>query len=98
MFDNAGGHVVATAHTMSPRDTGTAPRPARRRLPALARRATQHGLVLSAVAVTVLLCATALAALAALTGSSVQAGAVRRLAADPDAQVAVNASFTATGM
>lgn len=98
MFDTAGVHVVATAHTMSPRDPRTAPRPARRRLPALARRATQHGLVLSAVAVTVLLCATALAALAALTGSSVQAGAVRRLAADPDAQVAVNASFTAAGM
>ena len=54
--------------------------------------------MLAAVAVTVLLCATALAALAALAGSSVQAGAVRRLAADPNAQVNVNASYRAGGM
>ncbi|MEV0479951.1 ABC transporter permease [Streptomyces sp. NPDC050508] len=47
---------------------------------------------------TVLLCATALAALTALAGSSVQAGAVRRLAADPNAQVNVNASYRAGGM
>ncbi|MER6084598.1 ABC transporter permease [Streptomyces sp. NPDC001833] len=47
---------------------------------------------------TVLLCATALAALTTLAGSSVQAGAVRRLAADLDAQVSVNASFRAGGM
>ncbi|MFI1028301.1 FtsX-like permease family protein [Streptomyces sp. NPDC020951] len=47
---------------------------------------------------TVLLCATALAALTALAGSSVQAGAVRRLAADVDAQVSVHASFRAGGM
>ncbi|MET7451387.1 ABC transporter permease [Streptomyces sp. NPDC005574] len=45
-----------------------------------------------------MLCTTALAALAALAGTSVQAGAVRRLAADPDAQVSVNASFRAGGM
>ncbi|MFJ4408952.1 FtsX-like permease family protein [Streptomyces sp. NPDC088910] len=64
----------------------------------MVRQATQHGLVLAAVAVTVLLCATALAALAALAGSSVQAGAVRRLAADLDAQVTVNAPFRAGGM
>ncbi|MGQ4482109.1 FtsX-like permease family protein [Streptomyces sp. SAS_276] len=54
--------------------------------------------MLAAVAVTVLLCATALAALMALAGSSVQAGAVRRLAADPGAQVNVNASYRAGGM
>ncbi|MEV1063918.1 ABC transporter permease [Streptomyces sp. NPDC050263] len=54
--------------------------------------------MLAAVALTVLLCATALAALTALAGSSVQAGAVRRLAADVDAQVSVNASFRAEGM
>ncbi|MFD4880486.1 FtsX-like permease family protein [Streptomyces sp. NPDC058420] len=54
--------------------------------------------MLAAVAVTVLLCATALAALTALAGSSVQAGAVRRLAADPGAQVNVNASYRAGGM
>ncbi|MET7685146.1 ABC transporter permease [Streptomyces sp. NPDC005423] len=54
--------------------------------------------MLAAVAVTVLLCATALATLAALAQSSVQAGAVRRLAADPGAQANVNASFSAGGM
>lgn len=69
-----------------------------RRIPASARRAAQHGLVLAAVAVTVLLCATALAALTAQAGSSVQDGAVRRLADDPGAQVTVSASFTADGM
>ncbi|MEU2421099.1 ABC transporter permease [Streptomyces sp. NPDC007851] len=58
----------------------------------------QHGLVLAAVAVTVLLCATALAVLTGLAGGSVQAGAVRRLAADPDAQVNAGASFRAGGM
>ncbi|MFJ8058842.1 FtsX-like permease family protein [Streptomyces sp. NPDC096142] len=67
-------------------------------MPVVARRAGRHGLVLAAVAVTVLLCATALAALTALAGSSVQAGAVRRLAADPGAQVNVNASYRAGGM
>ncbi|MFJ9247213.1 FtsX-like permease family protein [Streptomyces sp. NPDC101776] len=77
----------------------TALRPSsRRRLPAVARRATQHGLVLAAVSVTVLLCATALAALTALAGSSVQAGAVRRLAGDIGAQVNVNAAYRAGGM
>jgi hypothetical protein len=90
--------VVATALTSSPRRRRGSPRPARQRLPVVARRATQHGLVLTAVAVTVLLCATALAALAALAGSSVQAGAVQRLAADLDAQVSVSASFRAGGM
>ncbi|WP_329259366.1 ABC transporter permease [Streptomyces sp. NBC_01478] len=77
----------------------TALRPSsRRRLPAVARRAAQHGLVLAAVSVTVLLCATALAALTALAGSSVQAGAVRRLAGDIGAQVNVNAAYRAGGM
>ncbi|MGH1554361.1 hypothetical protein ACRAWF_27730 [Streptomyces sp. L7] len=95
MFDSAGVHVVATAVRSSPRRGPGAPRPARRRLPVVVRRAAQHGLVLAAVAVTVLLCATALATLASLAGSSVQAGAVRRLTADLDAQVNVNASFRA---
>ncbi|WP_405864156.1 ABC transporter permease [Streptomyces sp. NBC_01515] len=54
--------------------------------------------MLAAVSVTVLLCATALAALAALAGSSVQAGAVRRLAGDLGAQVNVNAAYRAGGM
>ncbi|MDX3114761.1 ABC transporter permease [Streptomyces scabiei] len=82
----------------SPRPSPGAPRSPRRRLPAAVRRATQHGPALAAVAVTVLLCATALAALAALAGSSVQDGAVRRLAGRPDAQVHVSASFRAGGM
>ncbi|MEU6350328.1 ABC transporter permease [Streptomyces sp. NPDC047072] len=47
---------------------------------------------------TVLLCATVLAALAALAGSSVQDGAVRRLAGRFDAQASVSASFRAGGM
>ncbi|MER6243563.1 ABC transporter permease [Streptomyces griseorubiginosus] len=47
---------------------------------------------------TVLLCATALAALAALAGSSVQDGAVRRLGGRIDAQASVSASFRAGGM
>lgn len=47
---------------------------------------------------TVLLCATALAALAALAGSSVQDGAVRRLAGRIDAQASVSASFRTGGM
>ncbi|WP_329271889.1 ABC transporter permease [Streptomyces pseudovenezuelae] len=64
----------------------------------MVRRATQHGPTLAAVAVTVLLCATALAALAALAGRSVQDGAVRRLAGRLDAQVSVSASFRAGGM
>ncbi|WOX13174.1 ABC transporter permease [Streptomyces sp. N50] len=98
MFDSAGVHVVATAFTSSSRRPPDAPRPTRRRIPAVARRAAQHGLVLAAVSVTVLLCATALAALAALAGSSVQAGAVRRLAEDLGAQVNVNAAYRAGGM
>ncbi|MEW1824314.1 ABC transporter permease [Streptomyces sp. NPDC088196] len=98
MFDSAGVHVVATALPSSSRRPPDAPRPTRGRLPVVARRAAQHGLVLAAVSVTVLLCATALAALAALAGSSVQAGAVRRLAADPNAQVNVNAAYRAGGM
>ncbi|MFD8819356.1 ABC transporter permease, partial [Streptomyces sp. NPDC059627] len=53
--------------------------------------------MLAAVAVTVLLCATALAALAALAGSSVQGGAVRRLAADLDAPVNLKATVRARG-
>ncbi|MEV5952243.1 ABC transporter permease [Streptomyces sp. NPDC051987] len=98
MVDTAGVRVVATASTSSSRRHPEAPRRAPQRLPVVVRRAVRHGLVLSSVAVTVLLCATALAALAALAGNSVQAGAVRRLAADPDAQVGVSASFRAGGM
>ncbi|SEO54887.1 ABC transporter permease [Actinacidiphila rubida] len=97
MVDSTGVHVVTTASPEAPRRPGV-PHRRRRRLPAAARRSTRHGLVLAAVAATVLLCATALAALATLAGGSVQSGTVRRLAADPGAQVAVNASYRAEGM
>lgn len=69
-----------------------------RRLPASVRRSAHHGLVLTAVAVTVLLAATVLAALAALAGNAVDQGARGRLAADPRAQVQVGADFQATGL
>ena len=69
-----------------------------RRLPASVRRSAHHGLVLTAVAVTVLLAATVLAALAALAGNAVDQGAGVRLAADPRAQVQVSAGFQATGL
>ncbi|WP_329172677.1 ABC transporter permease [Streptomyces sp. NBC_01477] len=98
MFDIAGVHVVATAFRSSARRRPGVPHRPRRRLPAVARRSTQHGLVLAAVAATVLLCATALSALAALAGGSVQSETVRRLAADLDTQVSVNASYRAGGM
>jgi hypothetical protein len=70
----------------------------RRRLPAAVRRSTQQGLALAAVTVSVLLCATALATLVTLAGSSVRSGEIRRLAADPDTRVSVTASFDAAGM
>ena len=69
-----------------------------RRLPPSVRRSAHHGLVLTAVAVTVLLAATVLAALAALAGNAVDQGAGVRLAADPRAQVQVSAGFQATGL
>lgn len=87
--------MVATACPSSARRRAGAPR---RRLPAVARRSTQHGLVLVAVAATVLLCATALCALAALAGGAVRSETVRRLSADADAQVLVNAGYRAGGM
>jgi hypothetical protein len=98
MFDSAG--LACGRHGLeffASARTG-APRPSRRRLPAVVRRAARHGSALAAVAVTVLLCATALAALAALAGSSVQDRAVRRLAGRLDAQASVSASFRAGGM
>ncbi|MFC1440404.1 ABC transporter permease [Streptacidiphilus sp. N1-10] len=69
-----------------------------RRLPPSVRRSAHHGLVLTAVAVTVLLAATVLAALAALAGNAVDQGAGTRLAADPRAQVQVGAGFQTTGL
>ncbi|CAG7618326.1 ABC transporter permease [Actinacidiphila bryophytorum] len=98
MVDTAGVHVVATASLTSPRRRPDPSHRPRRRLPAAARRSTRHGLVLAAVAATVLLCATALSTVAALAGSSVRSETVQRLAADTDAQVSVNASYRADGM
>ena len=69
-----------------------------RRLPPSVRRSAHHGLVLTAVAVTVLLAATVLAALAALAGNAVDQGAGTRLTADPRAQVQVSAGFQTTGL
>ncbi|MFC1408079.1 FtsX-like permease family protein [Streptacidiphilus sp. N1-12] len=71
---------------------------ARRALPPAVRGSVHHGLVLAATAVTVLLASTVLAALAALTTSSVDAGAAARLLADPRAEVGVSATYGAAGL
>lgn len=65
--------------------------------PAL-RRSAHHGLILAAVSLTVLLSGTVLAALTALATTSVDAGAARRLAAAPGAQVLLGADFRAAAM
>ncbi|MFD6437558.1 FtsX-like permease family protein [Streptomyces venezuelae] len=61
----------------------------RRRLPAAVRGSRQHGLVLGAAGLAVLLAATVLAALAALSEKAVEGGVQRRLAADREAVVEV---------
>ena len=68
------------------------------RLPPPVRRSTHHGLVLLAAALTVLLAGTVLAALAALAGFAVESGVAVRLTAQPDAQLQVDADFSATGL
>ncbi|MHA6764216.1 ABC transporter permease [Streptacidiphilus sp. PAMC 29251] len=70
----------------------------RLRLPSTVRRSTQHGLILAAVSLTVLLSAAVLAALTALAGTSVDRGAAQRLSATAGAQVLVTANFQADGM
>ncbi|MEV7190585.1 ABC transporter permease [Streptomyces sp. NPDC093510] len=60
-----------------------------RRLPAAVRGSRHHGLVLGAAGLAVLLAATVLAALAALSEKAVEGGVQRRLAADRDAVVEV---------
>ncbi|MFC1402347.1 MULTISPECIES: ABC transporter permease [Streptacidiphilus] len=67
-------------------------------MPAPVRRSTRHGLVLVAAALTVLLAGTVLAALASLAGFAVESGVAVRLAAQPNAQVQVDADFSADGM
>lgn len=57
------------------------------------RRAGQHGVVLGAAAVTVLLAVAVLAALTALTGSSVAEGMRQRLAGDPRLSLSVSGRY-----
>ncbi|MEU7649360.1 FtsX-like permease family protein [Streptomyces huasconensis] len=60
-----------------------------RRVPAAVRGSRHHGVVLGAAGLAVLLAATVLAALAALSEKAVEGGAQRRLAADREAVVEV---------
>ncbi|MET8683288.1 ABC transporter permease [Streptomyces sp. NPDC004732] len=69
----------------------------RRRLPAAVRGSRQHGLVLGAAGLAVLLAATVLAALAALSEKAVEGGVQRRLAGDREAVVEVAGSYRAHG-
>ncbi|MFI7319075.1 FtsX-like permease family protein [Streptomyces venezuelae] len=69
----------------------------RRRLPAAVRGSRQHGLVLGAAGLAVLLAATVLAALAALSEKAVEGGVQRRLAADREAVVEVAGAHRAHG-
>ncbi len=65
--------------------------------PAPVRRARQHGLVLAAAAVTILLATAVLAALAQLSAVAVTDGARQRLGVAPGFSVEVDATWTATG-
>ncbi|MYZ12761.1 FtsX-like permease family protein, partial [Streptomyces sp. SID337] len=69
----------------------------RRRLPAAVRGSRQHGLVLGAAGLAVLLAATVLAALAALSEKAVEGGVQRRLAADREAVVEVAGAHRTRG-
>ncbi|WP_157868825.1 FtsX-like permease family protein, partial [Streptomyces atriruber] len=69
----------------------------RRRWPAAVRGSRRHGLVLGAAGLAVLLAATVLAALAALSEKAVEGGVQRRLAADREAVVEVAGSRRARG-
>ncbi|MEV0255645.1 ABC transporter permease [Streptomyces sp. NPDC050732] len=68
-----------------------------RRLPAAVRGSRHHGLVLGAAGLAVLLAATVLAALAALSEKAVEGGVQRRLAADREAVVEVAGPHRADG-
>ncbi|MFJ5925461.1 FtsX-like permease family protein [Kitasatospora sp. NPDC092948] len=65
--------------------------------PAGVRRAGQHGVVLGAAAVTVLVAVAVLTALTALTGSSVTQGMRHRLAADPRVSVSLSGRYVEGG-
>ncbi|MFH8489725.1 FtsX-like permease family protein [Streptomyces longisporoflavus] len=66
-----------------------------RRVPAMVRSGRQHGTVLGAAGLAVLLAATVLAALVALTENAVEGGVRQRLAADRDAAVEVAGRYDA---
>ncbi|CAM5391212.1 ABC transporter permease OS=Streptomyces alboniger OX=132473 GN=CP975_27065 PE=4 SV=1 [Streptomyces alboniger] len=68
-----------------------------RGVPAAVRGSRHHGLVLGAAGLAVLLAATVLAALAALSEKSVEGAAQRRLAADRDAVVEIAGPFSPDG-
>lgn len=74
--------------------TGARPPGRGARTPARLRAIGQHGVTMTATALTVLLAASVLAALAVLATGSVDRGAAQRLAADPDAVVQVSGSLT----
>lgn len=65
--------------------------------PAGVRRAGQHGVVLGAAAVTVLVAVAVLTALTALTGSSVTQGMRHRLAEDPRLSVSLSGRYVEGG-
>ncbi|MGW0905431.1 FtsX-like permease family protein [Streptomyces sp. NPDC002853] len=66
-----------------------------RRVPAVVRSGRYHGMVLGAAALAVLLAATVLAALAALTEKAVEGGVRQRLTADREAAVEVAGRYDA---
>ncbi|WP_247706429.1 ABC transporter permease [Streptomyces liliiviolaceus] len=68
-----------------------------RRAPRAVRGTAHHGLVLGAAGLAVLLAATVLAALAALTEKAVEGGTQRRLARDPEAVVEVSGAYRPRG-
>ncbi|WP_051371364.1 ABC transporter permease [Streptomyces sp. 142MFCol3.1] len=67
-------------------------------LPRIIRSCAQHGLVLVAAALTVLVAGTALAALGVLAGSAVDRGAQARIASDPQGIVRITAHYRASGV
>ncbi|WP_447040462.1 FtsX-like permease family protein [Streptomyces sp. DSM 118878] len=67
-------------------------------VPAAVRGSRRHGLVLGAAGLAVLLAATVLAALAALSEKSVEGAVQRRLAADRDAVVEIAGPYAAGGV
>ncbi|UQT61925.1 hypothetical protein M4V62_12075 [Streptomyces durmitorensis] len=69
-----------------------------RRVPAVVRSGRHHGMVLGAAGLAVLLAATVLAALAALTEKAVEGGVRQRLAADREAVVEVAGRYGAASV